>query len=296
MEEDAAIEAEAEARAAAAAPPPKRRGGGRHGGRGRGGRGYRSSDDDGPTSSEEESSSEEEEEEEEEEEGAGGTQQQRSGGASASAPAPALDARAAAAAAARALIARRRACAEAHAELECLLALAALDAQCPLIADASVYLSSAPYAAFLQALEDATPLASNPPTTASSPAAVAAAAISAEVCGRARAFDDALADALNELVNEWGMSRARMAALLGCPHAGGVPFERMRINDTLCVPPSLHRLHAATLLCADRACLCATAAAGTVLRSCCTARCARRAAARMRRLMRCFRWTPPSTD
>jgi DNA-binding XRE family transcriptional regulator len=64
---------------------------------------------------------------------------------------------------------------------------------------------------------------------------VAGAAIAAEVCVRARAFDDALADALNELVNEWGMSRARMAALLGCPHMTIVPFELMKINDTLCV-------------------------------------------------------------
>ncbi len=217
--EDATLEAAAERRLRDAAPASKKRSKAR---------GYRSSDD------EDESSEEEEEDssmDEDEEDGAAAAPQRAGGAAAAGGLEDAV------ADAARTLIAHRRRTAESLAEFESLLALAALKHKCQVIAARNIYEASDAYKTFLETLAALAPDisgAAGAQSPASVAAAAAAAAIVADVADRARRFDGALDDGLNELVNEWTMSRARMAELLGMPAAKTVPFERLKINDTLC--------------------------------------------------------------
>lgn len=152
----------------------------------------------------------------------------------------AVDVSAAATAVARELILRRRAVAEAHIELECLLSVAALEAQCPTIADKAVYEKTDAYAAFLAALHappEPPPRRSGKQKQAAAPAPsaaqVACDAIVGVIRDRAQAFDDALEARVNALSVEWGMPCSRMAQLLGMSGSTDLRLNELKINDTL---------------------------------------------------------------
>ena len=162
--------------------------------------------------------------------GAGAPSSADAAGASAPAGASAADLREAARSAAKAHIAQRRREAEAHAELEALLALSALEHGVPAIADAVLYKESEAYAAFVAAVSEPPAASAVPP--AQSAAQVAAAAISAQFAARAAAIDAPLEAGLSVLVAQWNMPRPRMTELLGRCFETTVDWSKMMINGT----------------------------------------------------------------
>ncbi len=160
------------------------------------------------------------------------------------------DLRAAARATARELVVRKQRSVEAHAQLEARLALAALEINCVRVMSPQFYQTTEPYKALLAELTAPLPAAAlafswdAPPggggaaaPSLASLGATAAVAILSGVMERAGRVDAALDDELNELVNAWTMSPARMAHLLGCSSGGTVNFMKaMRIDDKLCAP------------------------------------------------------------
>ncbi len=180
-------------------------------------RGYASSDEDDEDESDDASSSPTSDDEED-------------ATPAAEAAASATDIRAAAQAAVRAMIAHRFAKATARAELQQLLALAALEHACPTVANMATYIETDAYAAFLKDIE-APPAKPKRGALPPNAAAVAAEGIAAPLMTRAVAIDAALETKLVQLCTDWNMSRADLCTLLGC---GGtrVPLEKLTINDT----------------------------------------------------------------